>query len=150
MFTFGAVQKPGPRGLPLGTADTRFPFCPASLASSRSSLDLLDVHVYEVPGWTTMAADLASSEWSKVSFEDKPIVMGEFGAWRVSPALWPNGSAAATAMVKQQVESCRQNFTGSMYWTYDTMEQPRLWNFKSAPQLGRALSPKQRPDWCRP
>ena len=96
MYTFGAVGKKGPAGLPLGAAgDKRFPFRPYLLASNASSLDMLDVHVYNVPGWGGIAADLATSEWPRLSFRDKPIVMGEFGAWRENPNLWANGSAAA-------------------------------------------------------
>ena len=150
MFTFSAVGKPaGPRGLPLGTADTRFPFRPLWLASGAASgLDLLDVHVYQVPDWPGMAADLATSEWPRLSFEDTPIVMGEFGAWRQHPDVFANGTSAAAAMVRQQVEACRLNMTGSMFWTYDTAEQPRLWNFQSAPEIAAALSPQQRPDGC--
>ena len=151
MYTFGAVGKKGPAGLPLGTAgDKRFPFRPYLLASNASSLDMLDVHVYNVPGWGGITADLATSEWPRLSFRDKPIVMGEFGAWRENPNLWANGSAAAAGMVQQQVDACAQNMTGSMFWPYDTMEQPRLWNFKSAPEIGAALSPKKRPDSCKP
>jgi hypothetical protein len=52
-------------------------------------------------------------------------------------------------MVQQQVDSCAQNFSGSMLWTYDTMEQPRLWNMRSAPEILAALSPKVRPDACK-
>ena len=77
------------------------------------------------------------------------MVMGEFGAWRQNPAVWPTGKAAAAGMVQQQIDSCKFNFAGTMYWTYDTMEQPRLWNMKSAPEIGEALSPKLRPDPCK-
>ena len=95
-----------------------------------------------------MGVDLASSEWDQVSFQRKPVIMGEFGAWRHNPSVWPTGKAAATGMVQQQVDSCKFNFSGSMLWTYDTMEQPRLWNMKSAPEIAAALSPKVRPNPC--
>lgn len=151
VFTFQAVgHDQGPAGLPIGTKDDRFPLRPASLSSADSALDLLDVHVYQDPGWGgSMAVDLASSEWDRVSFSAKPVVMGEFGAWRKNPAVWPSGAAAAAGMVQQQVDSCAQNFSGSMLWTYDTMEQPRLWNMRSAPEILAALSPKVRPDACK-
>jgi hypothetical protein len=52
LFTFRAVgHDHGPAGLPLGTKDPRFPLRPASLSSVDSDLDLLDVHVYQDPGW---------------------------------------------------------------------------------------------------
>lgn len=151
LYTFRAVgHNKGPAGLPLGTQDHRFPLRPASLSSSLSRLDLLDVHVYQDPGWGgSMAVDLASSEWDRVSFQRKPVIMGEFGAWKENPSIWPTGKAAAVGMVQQQVDSCKFNFSGSMFWTYDTIEQPRLWNMKSAPELAAALSPKARPDPCK-
>ena len=70
------------------------------------------------------------------------------GAWRNSPDIWATGEAAAAGMVQQQLDSCKFNFSGSMFWTYDTMEQPRLWNMKSAPEIAAALSPKVRPNPC--
>jgi hypothetical protein len=96
-----------------------------------------------------MAVDLHSSEWDQVAFHRKPVIMGEFGAWRHNPSVWPTGKDAAAAMVQQQVDSCKMNFSGSMFWTYDTMEQPRLWNMKSAPEIASALSPLVRPDPCK-
>eukprot|EP01043_Picozoa_sp_COSAG02_P060044 COSAG02_NODE_7767_length_2856_cov_1.846572_2_plen_503_part_00 len=151
VFTFQAVgHENGPAGLPIGTKDDRFPLRPASLTSAASALDLLDVHVYQNPGWGgSMAVDLASSERDRGAFSEKPVVMGEFGAWRKNPAVWPSGVAAAAGMVQQQVDSCKYNFSGSMFWTYDTMEQPRLWNMRSAPEIFASLSPKVRPDPCR-
>ena len=89
IFTFQAAgHSAGPAGLPLGTADPRFPLRPSSLSSPESPLDLLDVHVYQNPGWGgSMAVDLASSEWDRVSFHRKPVIMGEFGAWKQNPAV---------------------------------------------------------------
>ena len=156
IFTFRAVgHVDGPRGLPTGTPDPRFPFRPLWLSDPvASALDLLDVHVYQDPGWGgSMRVDLASSEWPQVVARKhlwhKPAVMGEFGAWRRNPDFWPNATAAAAGMAQQQVDACALNLTGSMFWTYDTAEQPRLWNFKSAPAIAEALAPANRPDACR-
>ena len=83
-----------------------------------------------------------------MSFASKAIVMGEFGAWRFNPAMWKSGKSAASAMRKQQKAACVLNLTGSMIWTYDTVEQPRLWNFVSAPEMAKVLSPINVPDVC--
>ena len=74
--------------------------------------------------------------------------MGEFGAWRANPVMFPNQTAAATAMTEQQVASCLYGFKGWLYWTADSWEQPRLWNFVSAPKIEHELSPNVRPDPC--
>ena len=78
------------------------------------------------------------------------MIQGEFGAYKANPNLFASAELAANAMVAQQVASCKSRFRGFMLWTWDTLEQPRLWNAQSDKgQIGAALSPKKRPDACK-
>jgi hypothetical protein len=131
-------------------------------------VDLIDLHIYQDPGsiagkpWT-FAADLASSNWTQAasisnrsrpgqSDKNQPLIMGEFGAFRANPLLFPTAGSAATAMAVQQAESCSVQlggFRGWMMWTWDTFEQPRLWNMMSgAGEIARGLAPTQHPNPC--
>eukprot|EP00038_Savillea_parva_P013694 m.212110 g.212110 ORF g.212110 m.212110 type:complete len:480 (+) comp25935_c0_seq1:101-1540(+) len=149
MFTYAAVGRPhGPQGLPRGSADARVPLRPAVLSKECKHLDVLDVHVYQTPGWTTLKADLDSSEWPSIDVSAMPLIMGEFGAFRVNPAQFPTAAGAASAMLQQVIDACSFNFQGWMFWTYDTVEQPRLWDFVTAPDLWQALSPRLHPNPC--
>lgn len=148
LFTNNAVGKEGITGLlPVNSSDKRFPFRPLKLFSSNSSLDLVDVHIYQRPSWT-FEKDLSSIEWDKCTFVMKPALMGEFGAWKVNPTMFNTSEAAMKAMVHQQVDSCKRNFSGWLFWTLDTFEQPRLWNLQSSADLRTQLSPLVRPNAC--
>lgn len=103
---------------------------------------------YQTPGWTTLKADLDSSEWPSIDVSAMPLIMGEFGAFRVNPAQFPTAAGAASAMLQQVIDACSFNFQGWMFWTYDTVEQPRLWDFVTAPDLWQALSPRLHPNPC--
>lgn len=45
------------------------------------------------------------------------MIMGEFGAFREDPAVFPVADKAATAMAAQVSASCSFNFSGWMFWT---------------------------------
>jgi hypothetical protein len=148
MFTYAAVGKTFASSKNLTTCkfkeDCRVPPRPSAI---ENVVDVLDVHVYQTPSWTGIADDLVSSDWQ--SLEKKtPIVMAEFGAFRVNPQVFANQTEAATAMVQQQIDSCVFGFSGWLFWTADTWEQPILWNFVSAPKIGEYLSPNARFDPC--
>jgi len=159
MFSMQAVQKDYKnytKAMPHCKApmDCRVPIIPEQLQKA-TSVDLVDFHVYQVPvptGQTwSLQADLASSNWASLAGNDNslPVIQGEFGAWKANPDLFASAELAAKAMVAQQVASCKSRFRGFMLWTWDTWEQPRLWNAQSDKgQIGAALSPKRRPDAC--
>ena len=119
------------------------------------------MHVYQVPQvgkepWS-LTADLETSDWAALQASaeasKRPVIMGEFGAWRKNPTLFASGAAAATAMAEQQRQSCTEvkgpaKFAGWLYWTVDTWEQPRLWNMDSAPEIRAALAPRLHSDPC--
>ena len=48
-----------------------------------------------------------------------------------------------------QKQSCTYDIDGWLLWTWDTNEQPDLWNAMSdGGVIDKALSPKTRPDPC--
>jgi hypothetical protein len=156
MFTYRAVGRTGPTGLlPVPTTgESRFPTRPAVLRAY-SDLSFLDVHTYPRnlgapwPPVYTLADDLATSEWSMVD-RSRPIVMGEFGAYKDAPSF-PALNDAVPAMRAHQVDSCNYGFGGWLFWTFDTTEQPELWNLRDGNgAIDAVLAPKVRPDPCAP
>jgi hypothetical protein len=151
MFTYRAVGK-SPDGFSRYCSGScpgeyRYPGRPSSL-SHWSDLSFLDIHIYPWNNGWTLEADLASSEWSWVR---GPIVMGEFGAYRL---VWNgNVTTAAYGMRDLQVASCRHGFAGWIYWTWDTEEDPIQRQFFSLSYnrgaVNGVLAPIVRPDPCR-
>lgn len=157
MFTHRAVDRDGPDGMQhscsadCGHPDLwRYPVRPAVL-TAYSRLDFLDLHVYpRLPYSKTYSLldDLASSEWDDVQ---GIVLMGETGAYRDS--FDGSVTQAANAMREHQVDSCRQGFSGWLFWTWDTSENDDQRRFFSASESGGAingqLAPIVRPDPCR-
>ena len=161
VFTFAAVGKPsGPDGLnekwckqPRG--DCRFPARPAVL--SRTSLDFLDVHIYQADGrWAALEANLASIEWDSIN-TSKPVMMGESGclggkAPGPSGAWYASAAACVPHVVRLQVSSCVAGFIGWLFWTFDTdtlSEQPQWYSMVDEhAAIGNALAPARRADPC--
>jgi hypothetical protein len=148
LFTYQAVGKTGPNGLMPEGSDVRFPFRPASL-SQYATAAFLDVHVYPLGPSFSLTSDLASSEWSSVNFGRMPIFMGEFGLFK---SFYPNLVAAAGVAEALQVASCAQNFSGWLFWTWDSddvSEQPELWSLMDDNgAVNGVLSPMVRPNPC--
>jgi hypothetical protein len=130
VFTFAAVGRRGPGRLRKATTkDRRFPARP--LALTRTKLDYIDVHFYPFDDGT-LGRDLKSIEFEAFrkacKAAGKPMIMGEFGAFKKS---WPTLPAAAAAMSKHVRRIEKLGFAGWLYWTYDTDEQAFLWNARS-------------------
>ena len=110
-----------------------------------SSADFIDLHAY--PGFELTLPQYVEN-FEIGSFTRKPIIMGEFGAFT---SIYPSASAAALALEKWQVESCKYGYDGWLPWTWDTDEQPEIWNALSDGEaINRQLSPKNRPNPCLP
>ena len=111
----------------------------------RSSADFIDIHPY------------ADDELTFPQFMQnygidgpvaKPIIIGEFGA---SKRAYLSASQAAEALVSWQRQACAYGIDGWLLWTWDTDEQPDLWNgLSSGGAIARALAPATRPDPCAP
>jgi hypothetical protein len=130
VFTFRAVGRGGPGRLRRDqTKDARFPARPLALAKTR--LDYLDIHFYPFDS-QTLERDLASIEFPQLraacTKRGKPLVMGEFGAFKSAYRTLPEAAAAMGRHVRRVLGL---GFVGWIYWTYDCDEQDFLWNAKS-------------------
>ncbi|HUL52105.1 MAG TPA: hypothetical protein VLT83_01725 [Opitutaceae bacterium] len=149
-FTYHAVGKPGPAGLPVPGAaeDQRFAIR-ISMLPAKSRLDFIDLHTYPLGPGYTLADDLASSEWSALP-PSCPVLMGEFGAFNM---FYPDVNVAAALMRDHQIEAWNRGFAGFLFWTYDTDDQPwpRLWTLMDANgAINQVLAPLYRPDPSSP
>jgi hypothetical protein len=109
----------------------------------RSTADFVDIHPY------------ADDELTFPQFMQnygidgpgtKPIVMGEFGG---SKRAYRSATQAGEALVSWQQQSCAYGIDGWLLWTWDTTEQPDLWNgLDAGGAIEAALSPGRRPDAC--
>jgi Cellulase (glycosyl hydrolase family 5) len=125
------------------------PFDEARAAIDLSSADFVDVHYY--PNQFVPEATFAEAMTSDgvTGQQQKPIILGEFGAFKHA---YSTATEAAAALVALQQQSCSYGIAGWLLWTWDTIEdQPDLWTAIDANGLlERALSPAQRPDPCAP
>jgi hypothetical protein len=154
-FTYGAVGKPGPLGLPANPeGDQRFPVRPLTLMKY-SRLSFLDLHLYPIdqPGLNapySLERDLATVEWNQGI--RGPVLVGEFGAYKAQ--YRDDIIAAAYAMRDLQVDTCRKGIDGWLFWTFDTREtadQQRLYTLAhDRGAINGLLAPTVRPDPCRP
>jgi len=125
VFTYNAVGKAGPNGvLPRDAADVRFPARPWSLLA-HSTLSYVDVHMYPAGPSYSIDDDLASSEYSIWDLNAKPIVMGEFGAFK---SYYPDINNAASAMETHRQNAFDRGFTGALFWTWESNGQHTLWH----------------------
>jgi Cellulase (glycosyl hydrolase family 5) len=108
----------------------------------RSQADFVDVHAYSSLGlpWRVYAAQAGFAA------SRKPLLMGELGAFR---ATYPTVADAEWALRSRIEESCGYGFSGWLAWSWDTRDQPELWNATSAGgALERALAPAAWPSPC--
>jgi hypothetical protein len=108
-----------------------------------STADFVDIHPYP-------ATDLTFPQFMQNYGIDgptaKPIIMGEFGAFKFA---YPSASEAATGLTFWQRQSCAYGIDGWLFWTWDSAEQPELWNgLDGNGTIERALAPASRPDPC--
>jgi len=83
---------------------------------------------------------------SSVTCNKELILMGEMWAFISS---YPQVTDAAAALQAWQIQSCGYNFQGWLVWTWDTREQPELWNaISTSGVISQALSPVARPNPC--
>lgn len=130
MFTYHAVRRKGPGDFSVGAAGwlNRYPFNPTALL--RSSVDIIDIHVYATDG-KSFLANMESIEHEKFmqsikQHGNKAVMVGEFGVFK---EVFTEINDAAAWMPKFiDLINDQLNAAGWMYWTYDTDEQERLWN----------------------
>jgi hypothetical protein len=112
-------------------------------AMANSTADFVDLHTY--PGLELTMPQYVEN-FAMNGHLEKPVMMGEFGAFEF---VYPDTDTSAQALKSWQVESCSYGFKGWLLWTWDSDEQPELWNGLSATgQINEALAPVGRPDPC--
>lgn len=111
----------------------------------RSQLDVVDVHAY--PGFELSLAQTLQN-FGMDGPTRKPVLIGEIGAFRGPFTTAADGAAAIAAW---QAQSCAYGIDGWLGWTWDSDEQPELWNgLSDAATIAKALGRSSRPDPCRP
>lgn len=109
----------------------------------RSTADFVDIHPY--PGDELGFAELMQN-YGIDGPVGKPIVIGEMGASR---RAFATNRDAADALVAWQRQSCAYGIDGWLLWTWDSDEQPDLWNALSGGGvIEKALAPQNRPGPC--
>lgn len=110
-----------------------------------STADFIDLHAY--PGFEL---DLRQHvvNFGMEGVLPRPIVLGEFGAFRQNYSTPARG---ARALQQWQIDSCAYGFDGWLIWHWDTVEDTALWSAVAGEQdIARALAPSLRPDPCAP
>jgi Cellulase (glycosyl hydrolase family 5) len=108
-----------------------------------STADFIDIHPY--PG-TELTFPQLMQNYGIDGPTAKPIIMGEFGAFKFA---YSSANEAANELVSWQRQSCAYGIDGWLLWTWDSAEQPELWNgLDAGGTIERALSPASRPDPC--
>jgi hypothetical protein len=112
-------------------------------AIAGSTLDFLDFHPY--PGGYSL--DKLAENFQMAGLEEKPIIMGEFGASR---SAYATEIDAAQALHDWEVDSCSYGFDGWLMWTWDSEEQTDFYNALMGDELiNQVLAPVNRPDPCQ-
>lgn len=115
----------------------------AGAVIERSRADFVDVHPYQTGGLTF---GQSIQDYGIGSPTNKPVIMGEFG---VPKRAYASASEAAEALVSWQRQSCAYGIDGWLLWTWDSSEQPELWNgLDAGGAIEGALSPVRRADPC--
>ncbi len=110
-----------------------------------ADLDYFDFHAY--PGFLSLGA--YAEAFGMAGHDAKPIVLGEYGAFRhVYPDLLPG----ARTVTGWQSASCEYGFDGWLYWTYypaAASVDDRTWGLTDEEgYLLELLSPNAHPDPC--
>jgi len=109
-----------------------------------SNADYIDLHAY--PGLELSLAQYVEN-YEINGMEEKPIMMGEFGAFK---GAYPNSQAAALALQAWQIESCKYGFDGWLLWTWDNEFNGEMYSaLTDGGAINGALAPVIRPDPCK-
>ncbi len=133
-FTLRAVGKDPQKDFGIDPAfrgDRRFP--PTLNILARSKVDFLDVHFYRTRSAETVedafAKDMESigftGESAQAILRDKPVILGEFGAFRFADATF---AAACENLLAIRDRAIEHGCSGAMLWTFDCFEQKELYN----------------------
>jgi hypothetical protein len=108
-------------------------------------LDFFDFHAYA--GGLSLA--MHAEKFGMLDYSAKPIIMGEYGAFRFRYAELPDAARALTNWV---AESCVHGFDGWLYWAYYPSNREvddRTWGFTDADgALMALLAPANQANPC--
>jgi len=113
-------------------------------AIHESQADFFDLHPYPAPFGYSLAQ--LQENFGAIGFQAKPLVMGEYGAFR---SHYPDEHVAAQAMVDWQNDACMQGYDGALTWHWHGDIIEGLWGSEGTP-LGQALAPALHPNPCTP
>ena len=118
-------------------------------AIANSTADFVDIHGYSIPGDLTVTQLVQNYGFTGYQAQ-KPVVMGEFGAFKSS---YPLIADAAAALQSWQINTCPYEVKGWLLWTWDTEEPeqvPPLWAAQSGDSsVNTGLAPIFRSDPCQ-
>jgi hypothetical protein len=118
-------------------------------AIAGSTADFVDIHGYAIPGELTVAQLIENYKLAGHQ-QEKPVMMGEFGAFKSS---YPSIADAAAVLRDWMVQTCGSQVKGWLLWTWDTEEPeqvPPLWAAMSGDgSINQGLAPSFRPDPCQ-
>ncbi len=139
LVTIGFFVPQGPN--PVNIGDPRL--VATEKAIWESSADFIDLHAY--PGFN-FSLKKTVENFKINGLEEKPIIMGEFGAFK---SQFGTARTGARALQDWQVESCQYGFDGWLIWHWDTVDA-NIWNALDADELiAKALSPADMPNPCQ-
>jgi hypothetical protein len=116
-------------------------------AFASTTADFVDLHLYPVVAGLTLPQLVENFGYTPY-LNVHPVLMGETGAF---VSAYDTAADAAAGLKQWQISSCDYHFNGWLLWTWDTDEQPELWNGLSAGGgIDKALAPQLRPDPCAP
>jgi hypothetical protein len=107
-----------------------------------STLDLVDLHLY--PGIGSDQGDQVDAIGLS-GLVDKPLVMGELGAFRFAYA---NPRVGAYALAHFQADSCAWGFEGWLVWLWAKVDDEVFGAREGGGAIANILSPQERPDPC--
>ncbi|NOY57224.1 MAG: hypothetical protein GXP34_14755 [Actinobacteria bacterium] len=108
-----------------------------------STMDFFDLHHY--PGNGVDDADVWEN-FGIASVDEKPIVLGELGAYY---SWFSDAAGAAAAIMRMQVESCEVGFQGWLVWSWRGDNFTDIWWASDGDaEIARVVSPAERPDPC--
>ncbi len=108
--------------------------CPPGLPTLGSgTLDFMDIHFYPVRRGADLGEDFRTDMDSSLLFapemeairKKKPILLGEFGAFR---HVQKDFAEVERQMLAVRDLAVAEGLNGWLYWTYDCREQESLWN----------------------
>ncbi|NOH03876.1 MAG: discoidin domain-containing protein [Chloroflexi bacterium] len=111
----------------------------------KSDLDFFDFHAY--PGFHTLRDH--AEHFGMIGYDAKPILLGEYGAFR---HIYAEIDLAARVITRWVAESCEYGFDGWLYWTYypsDASAGDRTWGLVDEGNYMLDLfAPVNQPDPC--